>query len=82
MLLFALLRAADDAVAARQDEVILRSYGATLLQRVHESLPVARGMRPTLRLPAVQQLIPSVRRMTAGRAPGTAFGHPATGLGG
>jgi hypothetical protein len=65
VLLFALLRAADEAVAARQDEVILRVFGATLLQRVHASLPVARSLRPELRLPAVQQLLPGVRRMTA-----------------
>jgi Zn-dependent protease with chaperone function len=65
VLLFALLRGADDAVAARQDEVIARAYGAPLLARVHASLPVARGLAPALRLPAVQQLFPAVRRMTA-----------------
>ncbi|HUQ09067.1 MAG TPA: M48 family metallopeptidase [Steroidobacteraceae bacterium] len=65
VLLFALLRGADDQVAARQDEVILRAYGAPLLERVHASLPVARSLAPALRLPAVQQLFPAVRRMTA-----------------
>jgi Zn-dependent protease with chaperone function len=65
VLLFAVLRAADQAVAARQDEVIARIYGATLLQQVQASLPVVRALRPALRLPAVQQLFPSVRRMTA-----------------
>jgi hypothetical protein len=64
VLLFALLRATDDAVAARQDEAIARLFGATLLQQVHASLPVVRGLRPALRLPAMQQLIPAVRRMT------------------
>jgi Zn-dependent protease with chaperone function len=64
VLLFALLRGADEAVAARQDEVIRRSFGEPLLQRIHASLPLARALAAELRLPAVQQLLPALRRMT------------------
>ena len=65
MLLFALLRGADAEAAARQDEIIRQAYGAPLMQSVLASLPVARGLTPALRLPAVQQLIPAIRRMTS-----------------
>jgi Zn-dependent protease with chaperone function len=64
VLLFALLRSAEPAVAARQDDVIQRAYGAALHQAVLDSLFVAQGLAPALRLPAVQQLFPAVRRMT------------------
>lgn len=62
--LFALLRGADPDVAARQDDIIRRLFGAPMLGRVLASLPAARGLEAALRLPAVQQLIPAVRRMT------------------
>jgi len=58
------LRGADDGVAARQDAVIQQVYGPALLERVHASLPAARHLAPRLRLPAVQQLFPAIRRMT------------------
>ncbi len=64
VLLFALLRGAHDDVAARQDEVIRRSYGEPMLAAIHAALPVARSLAPALRLPAVQQLMPALRRMT------------------
>ncbi|MBC8027346.1 MAG: M48 family metallopeptidase [Steroidobacteraceae bacterium] len=64
VLLFALLRGADDAVAARQDEAIRGGYGDAMLARIHETLPVAGTLPPELRLPAVQQLLPALRRMT------------------
>ena len=63
-LLLALLRSAEAGVASHQDDVIRRVYGDTLLARVQEAVPVARSLAPELRLPAVQQLIPAVRRMT------------------
>lgn len=64
VLLFALLRGATDSVAARQDAVIRQVFGEALLARVHASLPVVARLNPTLRLPAVQQLFPAIRRMT------------------
>lgn len=64
VLLFALLRGAADSVAARQDAVIRQVFGEALLARVHASLPVVARLNPTLRLPAVQQLFPAIRRMT------------------
>ena len=64
VLLLALLRGTDRDVAASQDEVITRAFGPAVLERVHASLPVVRGLKPALRLPAVQQLFPAVRRMT------------------
>ncbi len=63
-LLFALLRSADQGVAAHQDEVIVRAYSLELLSRVHAAVPVAQALAPELRLPAVQQLFPAIRRMT------------------
>jgi Zn-dependent protease with chaperone function len=65
VLLFALLRGGDAAVAARQDEVIRGIYGEALLAKIHATLPAASALAPALRLPAVQQLIPALRRMTA-----------------
>jgi Zn-dependent protease with chaperone function len=64
VLLFALLRGADEAVGIRQDEAIRAGYGAAMLARILETLPVARSLPPALRLPAVQQLFPALRRMT------------------
>jgi Zn-dependent protease with chaperone function len=64
VLLFALLRGADEAVAARQDDAIRGGYGDAMLARIHETLPVARSLPSELRLPAVQQLLPALRRMT------------------
>jgi Zn-dependent protease with chaperone function len=64
VLLFALLRGATDTVAARQDAVIRQTFGDALLARVHASMPVVARLNPTLRLPAVQQLFPAIRRMT------------------
>jgi Zn-dependent protease with chaperone function len=64
VLLFALLRGADGDVGTRQDEVLRRIYGDALLARVHEAAPVTSSLAPALRLPAVQQLFPAVRRMT------------------
>ena len=64
VLLFALLRAADEAVAVRQDQAIRAGYGDAILARIHEALPVARALPAALRLPAVQQLVPTLRRMT------------------
>jgi Zn-dependent protease with chaperone function len=64
VLLFALLRGTDADVAARQDEVILRIYGEALLAKMRATLPAAGSLPPALRLPAVQQLIPALRRMT------------------
>lgn len=64
VLLFALLRGADAGVAARQDAVIQGAFGDAMLARVHASLAVVERLSPTLRLPAVQQLFPAIRRMT------------------
>ena len=65
VLLFALLRGTEPGVANRQDEIIQRGFGAPMLERIHAALPMAQELAPTLRLPAVQQLIPALRRMTA-----------------
>lgn len=64
VLLFALMRSEHRVVAAAQDDVIARTFGPSLLERVLASLPVARSLQPALRLPAVQQLLPALRRMT------------------
>jgi Zn-dependent protease with chaperone function len=64
VLLFALLRGAEPNVASRQDEIIERSFGAPLLAQIHSALPMANELARELRLPAVQQLIPALRRMT------------------
>lgn len=64
VLLFALLRAHDPQVAVRQDELLRGAFGPHMLSLVHASLPVADSLEPALRLPAVQQLFPALRRMT------------------
>jgi Zn-dependent protease with chaperone function len=64
VLLFALLRGADDAAAHEQDEVIRRSYGEPMLTRILAVRPTVEALPPALRLPAVQQLLPALRRMT------------------
>jgi Zn-dependent protease with chaperone function len=64
VLLFALLRGSDEPVAVRQDEAIRAGYGDAMLARILETLPVARSLPAALRLPAVQQLLPALRRMT------------------
>ncbi len=64
VLMFALLRSADAAVAARQDDIVSSRYGETMRVRVKESLAVVRSLSPELRLPAMQQLLPALRRMT------------------
>lgn len=64
VLLFALLRATDEAVASRQDGLIRARYGESLLARVQGALPAVRALPGELRLPAVQQLLPALRRMT------------------
>jgi Zn-dependent protease with chaperone function len=64
VLLFAMLRGADEQVAARQDEVIRRSFGEPMLAAVHAAVATARGLPAQLRLPAVQQLLPALRHMT------------------
>jgi Zn-dependent protease with chaperone function len=64
VLLFALLRSADESVGARQDQAIRAGFGDAMLARIHETLPIARALPPALRLPAVQQLFPAMRRMT------------------
>jgi Zn-dependent protease with chaperone function len=63
-LLFALLRSADPGVASRQDDVIRRVYGDAMLSQARSAVPVAQSLAPELRLPAVQQLFPALRRMT------------------
>jgi hypothetical protein len=64
VLMLTLLRGSDPAVAARQDEVIRRTFGEALLERVGATADVALALAPALRLPAVQQLFPALRRTT------------------
>jgi len=64
VLMFALMRSTDSAIAGRQDEALRAVYGDDLVERMQAAEPVARSLEPALRLPAVQQLFPALRRMT------------------
>jgi len=63
-LVLALLASRDPDVRERQRAILERVYGAELAAHVLSNVPLADSLVPELRLPAVQQLFPALRRLS------------------
>ncbi len=62
-LIIALLLARDDAVRANQERLLSGSLSSAQLEVVRQAATVARTLDPILRLPAVLQIFPALRRL-------------------
>jgi Zn-dependent protease with chaperone function len=62
-LLLALLASREPDVRARQREIVARVHGAEIARQVEALGEFADRLAPELRLPAVQQLFPALRRL-------------------
>jgi Zn-dependent protease with chaperone function len=63
-LVLVVLASHDAAVLAAQTAILERSYGAEFTGQVLALRPLAESLPPALRLPAVQQLFPALRRLS------------------
>jgi Zn-dependent protease with chaperone function len=63
-LVFSVLASDEPAVLERQRLIIESAYGAPFFAQVMAQKPVAAALEPMLRLPAVLQLFPTLRRLT------------------
>jgi Zn-dependent protease with chaperone function len=63
-LMFALLASRVPQVESRQRQILEAAYGPEINQRVFDQRAVADSLAPALRLPAVQQLFPALRRLS------------------
>jgi Zn-dependent protease with chaperone function len=63
-LVLALLLSRDPAVRQRQLEILTQQLGAANVAVVEEAAPLADSLGPMLRLPALQQIFPALRRTT------------------
>jgi Zn-dependent protease with chaperone function len=63
-LMLALLASRDPAVQAAQRRTLEAAYGAELTTQVFAQWDLAASLKPELRLPAVQQLFPALRRLS------------------
>jgi Zn-dependent protease with chaperone function len=63
-LTLALLASRNPQVLAAQREILEQAYGADFATHVLAQRGIAESLAPELRLPAVQQLFPSLRRLT------------------
>jgi Zn-dependent protease with chaperone function len=63
-LVLALLLSRDPAVRQRQLEILTQQLGAANVAVVEEAAPLADSLDPMLRLPALQQIFPALRRTT------------------
>ncbi len=61
-LVLALLLSRDEAVRARQLALLEKSIGPANVAVVRKAAPMADGLAPMLRLPALQQIFPALRR--------------------
>ena len=61
-LVLALLLSRDESVRASQIELLTRSIGPANVGVVRQAAPLADGLEPLLRLPALQQIFPALRR--------------------
>ena len=64
-LVLAMLLSRDQAVRDRQLALLTKTIGATNVAVVQEAAPLADGLAPMLRLPALQQIFPALRRASA-----------------
>jgi Zn-dependent protease with chaperone function len=64
-LVLALLVSSEPAIRERQLAMLAKSVGPANLSVLERMLPVAQSLAPMLRLPALQQLFPALRRTTA-----------------
>ncbi|MDB6089404.1 MAG: Peptidase Ste24p [Gammaproteobacteria bacterium] len=71
-LVLALLVSSDPAIRERQLERLGKSVGPANLAVVERMLPIAQSLPPMLRLPALQQMFPALRRATAAQRKGLA----------
>ena len=62
-LLLALLVSRDSSVRARQRDILSRVFGEPVMNQVLSLGAIADTLAPELRLPAVQQLFPALRRL-------------------
>jgi Zn-dependent protease with chaperone function len=62
-LVLALLASRDSQVRARQRGILARAYGEAAADQALAFGPLAERLAPELRLPAVQQLFPALRRL-------------------
>jgi Zn-dependent protease with chaperone function len=63
-LILALLISRDPAVRALQSDIVSRAFGAAVANQVLAHGATADTLAPELRLPAVQQLFPALRRLS------------------
>jgi Zn-dependent protease with chaperone function len=63
-LVLALLLSRDQTVRGRQLELLRTSIGANIVAVVQQAMPLADGLAPMLRLPALQQIFPALRRVS------------------
>jgi len=61
-LVLALLLSRDPTVRDRQMQMLAGSASATILAMVQQAIPLVDGLDPMLRLPALQQIFPALRR--------------------
>ncbi|MDB6041860.1 MAG: Peptidase Ste24p [Gammaproteobacteria bacterium] len=64
-LVLALLVSGEPAIRERQLAMLAKSVGPANLSVLERMLPIAQSLAPMLRLPALQQLFPALRRTTA-----------------
>jgi Zn-dependent protease with chaperone function len=63
-LVLALLVSSDPPVRDRQLAILAKALGPTNLATIQQVMPIAQSLAPTLRLPALQQIFPALRRST------------------
>ena len=61
-LVLALLLSSEPAIRERQQALLAKSLGPPSLAVIERAIPIAQGLAPMLRLPALQQLFPALRR--------------------
>jgi Zn-dependent protease with chaperone function len=61
-LVLALLLSRDPEVRDRQLQILSKALGASNIAVIQQAVPLADGLDPMLRLPAVQQIFPALRR--------------------
>jgi Zn-dependent protease with chaperone function len=64
-LVLALLVSSEPAIRERQLAMLAKAVGPANLSVLERMLPIAQSLAPMLRLPALQQLFPALRRTTA-----------------